>query len=104
LALDACTLLESLPLFVTSLPTVARVTPAEGVLDIPSFIYAVMAEPATNWPNDLVLDVSQSGGESTGDSADTFDLRGYASLEVAAALAVGKTVETSSASRASMFA
>jgi predicted nucleic acid-binding protein len=48
----------------------------------------------TDWPHYVVLEVSQSVVERAGDYADTFALRGYDSVQLAAAYEAGHIVQT----------
>jgi len=58
-------------------------------------IEAAKAALASDWPHYLVLEVSQSVVELAGDYADTFALRGYESVQLAAAFEVRQIAETS---------
>ena len=58
-------------------------------------IEAAKAALTTDWPHYVVLEVSQSVVERAGDYADTFALRGYDSVQLAAAFEAGQIAETS---------
>ncbi len=49
---------------------------------------------AADWPHYVVLEVSQSVVERAGDYADTFALRGYDSVQLAAAFEAGQIAQT----------
>ncbi|MEA3276228.1 MAG: type II toxin-antitoxin system VapC family toxin [Pseudomonadota bacterium] len=57
-------------------------------------IEAAKAALTTDWPHYVVLEVSQSVVERAGDYADTFALRGYDSVQLAAAFEAGRIAET----------
>lgn len=57
-------------------------------------IEAAKAALTTDWPHYLVLEVSQSVVERAGGYADTFALRGYDSVQLAAAFQAGQIAET----------
>jgi predicted nucleic acid-binding protein len=49
---------------------------------------------AKDWPRYVVLDIDQALVERAGDYADTFALRGYDSVQLAAAYETGRIAET----------
>lgn len=49
---------------------------------------------ATDWPHLVVLDISQTLVELAGEYADTFALRGYDSIQLAAAFEAGRVSQT----------
>jgi uncharacterized protein len=57
-------------------------------------IEAAKTALTTDWLHYLVLEVSQSVAERAGDYADTFALRGYDSVQLAAAFEAGQISET----------
>jgi predicted nucleic acid-binding protein len=56
-------------------------------------IEAAKAALAADWPHYLVMEVSQAVVERAGDYADTFALRGYDSVQLAAAVEAAKLAE-----------
>ena len=54
------------------------------------FIEQAKAALAADWPHFVVLDIDQSLVERAGEYADTFALRGYDSIQLAAAFEVGR--------------
>jgi uncharacterized protein len=67
---------------------------AREVREDRSSIEAAKAALASDWPHYVVLEVSQSVAERAGDYADTFALRGYGSMQLAAAFEAGRITET----------
>ena len=59
-----------------------------------SVIEAAKAALTADWQHYVVLEVSQSVVERAGDYADTFALRGYDSVQLAAAFEAGQVAET----------
>jgi predicted nucleic acid-binding protein len=57
-------------------------------------IEAAKAALASDWPHYVVLEISQPVVERAGDYADTFALRGYDSVQLAAAYEAGRIAET----------
>jgi predicted nucleic acid-binding protein len=49
---------------------------------------------ATDWPHFLVLDIDQTLVERAGEYADTFALRGYDSIQLAAAFEAGRVSQS----------
>lgn len=56
-------------------------------------IEAAKAALAADWPHYVVMEVSQSVVERAGEYADTFALRGYDSVQLAAAFEAGNIAE-----------
>lgn len=56
-------------------------------------IEAAKTALAADWPHYVVMEVSQAVVERAGDYADTFALRGYDSVQLAAAFEAGKLAE-----------
>jgi predicted nucleic acid-binding protein len=67
----------------------ARETPADGAV-----IESAKRALARDWPSLLVLEVSQAVVEDAGDLADTFALRAYDAVQLAAARYVMAVTET----------
>ena len=63
----------------------ARETPEDAVL-----IDQAKAALALDWPHFLILEINQTLVERAGDYADTFALRGYDSVQLAAAFEAGR--------------
>jgi predicted nucleic acid-binding protein len=59
-----------------------------------SVIEAAKAALAADWPHYVVMEVSQAVVERAGEYADTFALRGYDSVQLAAAFEAGRLAET----------
>ena len=57
-------------------------------------IEAAKAALATDWPRFVVLDIDQSLVEKAAEYADTFALRGYDSVQLAAAFEIGRITQT----------
>jgi len=49
---------------------------------------------AADWPRFVVLEIDQTLAELAGEYADTFALRGYASIQLAAAFEAGRIAQT----------
>jgi predicted nucleic acid-binding protein len=67
------------------------------VRDVPedaAVIEQAKAALAQDWPNFIVMEVTQPLVERAGDYADTFALRGYDSVQLASAFEVGRVTES----------
>jgi predicted nucleic acid-binding protein len=67
------------------------------VRDVPedaAVIEQAKAALAQDWPNFIVMEVTQQLVERAGDYADTFALRGYDSVQLASAFEVGRVTES----------
>lgn len=70
---------------------------ARRVREVPndrSIIEAAKTALASDWPRYVVVEVSQAVVERAGEYADTFALRGYDSVQLAAAFEAGRISET----------
>jgi predicted nucleic acid-binding protein len=67
------------------------------VRDVPedaAVIEQAKAALAQDWPNFIVMEVTQQLVERAGDYVDTFALRGYDSVQLASAFEVGRVTES----------
>ena len=70
---------------------------ARRVREVPedaAVIEQAKAALARDWPSFIVMEVTQPLMERAGDYADTFALRGYDSVQLAAAFEAGRVAET----------
>lgn len=67
---------------------------AREVPEDAAVIEQAKAALATDWPHLVVLDISQTLVELAGEYADTFALRGYDSIQLAAAFEAGRVSQT----------
>ena len=67
---------------------------ARNVSEDALLIEQAKAALASDWPKFVVLDIDQHLSELAGDYADTFALRGYDSIQLAAAFEVGRISQT----------
>ena len=67
---------------------------AREVPEDAAIIDAAKAALATDWPRFVVLDIDQSLVEKAAEYADTFALRGYDSIQLAAAFETGRISQT----------